>query len=87
MHKINVLGKNYTIDSSLSSVEINKVAKEINEKYKIFEKEYKTFDKLDILIFYLIELYEIIYKLEKKLSKGEEVKNRIKNKIAEIEKD
>ncbi|HOK57184.1 MAG TPA: cell division protein ZapA [bacterium] len=87
MHKINILGKNYTIHSSFSSNEINKIAKEIDEKYKTFEKEYKTFDKIDILIFYLIELYEVIHKLEKRLSKEEEIKNKIKNKIIEIEKD
>ncbi|MCM8767904.1 MAG: cell division protein ZapA [Candidatus Omnitrophica bacterium] len=87
MYKINILGKNYTIHSSLPSSEINRIAKEINEKYKIFEIEYKTFDKVDILIFYLLELYEIIHNLRKSLSKEEEIKNKIKNKIEEIEKD
>jgi|YelNatPaOPRAMG01_1025707.scaffolds.fasta_scaffold260215_1 cell division protein ZapA (FtsZ GTPase activity inhibitor) len=87
MHEINVLGKKYKIKSSLSPVEINKIAKEINEKYKILEKEYPTFDKLDILIFYLIELYEVVYNLKKKLSREEEIKNRIKNKLTDLEKD
>lgn len=87
MYKINILGKNYTIRSSLPSSEINMITKEINEKYKNFEIEYKTFDKVDILIFYIVELYEIIYYLKKELSKKEEFKNKIKKKLAEIEKD
>ncbi|MFN4227762.1 MAG: cell division protein ZapA [Candidatus Ratteibacteria bacterium] len=85
MYKINILGKNYTIHSSLPYSEINKIAKEINEKYKNFEAEYKTFDKVDILIFYLLELYETINNLKKSLLKEEEIKNKIKKKITEIE--
>ncbi|MCM8785255.1 MAG: cell division protein ZapA [Candidatus Omnitrophica bacterium] len=87
MYKINILGKNYTIRSSLPFSEINKIVKEINEKYKNFEIEYKTFDKVDILIFYLLELYETIYNLKKSLLREDEIKDKIKNKIEEIEKD
>jgi len=87
MYKINILGKTYSIQSSLSFSDINKIAKEINEKYKILENEYRTFDKVDILILYIIELYEMIYTFKKGIIEKEEYKNKIVKKVEEIEKD
>ncbi|MCM8818268.1 MAG: cell division protein ZapA [Candidatus Omnitrophica bacterium] len=87
MYKINILGKTYSIHSSLPLPELNKVVKEINEKYKTFQNEYKFFDKVDILIFYIIELYELIYNLKKELSLKEEYKTTVIKKIEDVEKE
>jgi len=87
MFKVNILGRTYSIASSIPFSEINKIAKEINEKYRNFENIYKTFDKVDILVIYLMELYEIIYNLKKELSKKDEFKNKIKEEIEKIERD
>lgn len=87
MHKVNILGKTYLISSSLPSEEIGKIIKEINEKCKSLEYQYEKFDRVDILIIYLIELYEIIYNLKKELMKKEWDKKIIRNKVEEIEKE
>ncbi|MCM8805085.1 MAG: cell division protein ZapA [Candidatus Omnitrophica bacterium] len=87
MHKVNILGKTYSIYSSLPSEEISKIVKEINEKCRRLENEYNRFDKVDILIIYLIELYEMIYNLKKDLVKKELDRKNIKSKIEEIEKE
>lgn len=87
MYKVNILGKTYSIQSILPPSEIEKIVKEINEKYRHLENIYRTFDKVDILIIYLIELYETIYNLKKELNSKEEFKNRIKNRIEKLEKE
>lgn len=87
MYKINVLGKTYTVHSSLTFTELNKIVSEINEKYKTFQNEYRTFDKVDILIFYIIELYELIYSLKKEILLKERYKDKVLKKIEEVEKE
>ncbi len=87
MFKITILGRTYSISSSMPFNEVNKIANEINEKYKNLENIYKSFDTVDILVIYLIELYEIIYNLKKELSRKEEFKNKIKEEIEKIEKE
>jgi cell division protein ZapA (FtsZ GTPase activity inhibitor) len=87
MFKVNILGRTYSISSSIPFSEVNKIAKEINEKYKNLENIYKAFDKVDILVIYLIELYETIYNLKRELFKKEEFKNKIKEEVEKIEKD
>jgi len=87
MFKVNILGRTYSISSSMPFNEVNKIAKEINEKYKNLENIYKSFDKVDILVIYLIELYEAIYNLKRELFKKEEFKNKIKEEVEKIEKD
>jgi len=87
MFKVNILGRTYSISTSMPFNEINRIAKEINEKYKNLENNYKSFDKVDILVIYLIELYETIYNLKKELSKKDEFKNKIKEEIEKIEKE
>jgi len=77
MYKINILGKTYSIQSFLPISEIHRIAKEINEKYESLENEYKSFDKVDILIFYIIELYETIYNFKKTLLEKESYKNKV----------
>ncbi|MGC8977539.1 MAG: cell division protein ZapA [Candidatus Ratteibacteria bacterium] len=87
MYKINIFGKTYFIYSTLPSNEINKIVREINEKYRQLEQQYKTFDKVDILIVFLIELYEVIYNLKKEIAKNHQDRKVIKEKIEEIEKE
>ncbi|MCM8772152.1 MAG: cell division protein ZapA [Candidatus Omnitrophica bacterium] len=87
MFKVNILGKTYTIQTSLSSLEIDEIVKEINEKYKFLEKEYKAFDKVDLLVFYIIDLYERIYKLKKEIEMKEKNKSKVVRKIEEVERD
>jgi predicted DNA-binding transcriptional regulator len=87
MFKVNILGRIYSISSSIPFNEVERIAKEINEKYKNFESIYKHFDKVDILVIYLIELYETIYNLKKELAKKDEFKSKIKGEIEKIEKE
>ncbi|MCS7179956.1 MAG: cell division protein ZapA [bacterium] len=87
MYKVNILGKTYTLHSSLPYEELTKVIKEINDRFNKIQSEYKTLDKVDVLVFYLIELYENIYLLKKECSYMEKNKEKIKNKIDEIEKE
>lgn len=87
MYKVNILGKNYKIYTVLNEKEVQEVVTEINEKYRQFENEYKTLDKVDILIFYIFELYETIFNLKKDIKKNLSITDKIKSKIEKIEKE
>ena len=90
---LDFLGKKYkyTIESSLTQQEIDKISEEIKNSIANLEKKYPTKDKVDILILYIIELWEKFKKSEdtffSKNSSLEMVKKRLKRIILEVEEE
>jgi len=88
---VNLLGRKYQIETSLSLEEIEKIEKKIEEDISQLEVKFPDLDRIDIFILYLIELWEKFFTMEKqsfqKKDSYEIVKKRIKKIIDLIEKE
>jgi len=80
----NILGRKYQVESLLEQKEIGKINEKITQDIIKLEIRYPNADRIDILIFYLIELWEKIVNLEKNLQQKKETQNVLNYKIKKI---
>lgn len=85
VQSVDILGKKYHLQLDLKSSELEKISKDINKRLKLLLLEYTDFDKIDIMVFYLVELHEKMYYMDKQLQKEKERLDRISKKILSIE--
>lgn len=81
----NVLGRKYQVESLLEQKETVKINEKISQDIINLEIRYPNADRIDILIFYLIELREKIVNLEKFLQSKDETLNILSHKIKKVE--
>ena len=86
-----IFGKKYRIQSNLSEDQIKKIIEEIDKRITSLQKEYPSSDKIDLLFFYVLELHELLLKMEKEQEKLKtqikKAKLRIENLENEIKKE
>jgi len=86
-----IFGKKYKIQSNLSEDQIKKIIEEIDKRITSLQREYPSSDKIDLLFFYVLELHELLIKMEKEQEKLriqiKRAKSRIENLENEIKKE
>ena len=86
-----IFGKKYRIQSNLSEDQIRKIIEEIDKRITSLQKEYPSSDKIDLLFFYVLELHEVLMKMEKEQEKLKtqikKAKSRIEHLESEIKKE
>jgi len=91
-HKIKLFGKEYTLQFDFDEKQINKIKKDIEEKIKYYQLQYPNADKIDILVVFVLNLMEELYRKNKKLTEKDKnieilkkhfniIEKRIKEKI------
>jgi len=91
-HKIKLFGKEYTLQFDFDEKQINKIKKDIEEKIKYYQSQYPNADKIDILVVFVLNLMEELYRKNKKLTEKDKnieilkkhfniIEKRIKEKI------
>lgn len=87
---LDFLGRKYRIETTLGQDEIAQIETRIKEDFARFEAKYPRSDRIDIFIFYLIELWERIFILERRLGEGrtrwEFLQTRLKKIAERVEK-
>ena len=81
----NILGRKYPVESHLESKETEKINEIIMQNVAKLEIQYPNADKIDILVFYLIELCEKLVNLEKILQQKKETQSVLSHKIKKIQ--
>jgi len=85
-HKIKLFGKVYTLQFDFDEKQINKIKKDIEEKIKYYQFQYPNADKIDILVVFIFNLMEELYKKDKKLIEKEKNIETIRKYLEMIEK-
>ena len=81
----NILGRKYPVESHLESKETEKINEIITQDVAKLEIRYPNADRIDILVFYLIELCEKLVNLEKILQQKKETQSVLSHKIKKIQ--
>ena len=80
----NILGRKYPVESHLEPKETEKINERITQDVAKLEIQYPNADRIDILVFYLIELCEKLVNLEKVLQQKKETQDVLSHKIKKI---
>ena len=86
IQSIDIFGKKYQVQLGLKNSELTEINTDINTRLKTLMVEYSNLDKIDILIFYIIELHEKLYFMKRQLAKQEEKLRKISEKLVSVEK-
>jgi len=85
-HKIKLFGKEYTLQFDFDEKQINKIKKDVEEKIKYYQLQYPNADKIDILVVFVLNLMEELYRKDKKLIEKDKNKEILKRRLNTIEK-
>ena len=85
-HKIKLFGKQYILQFDFDEKQINKIKENIEEKIKYYQLQYPNADKIDILVVFVLNLMEELYKKDKKLIEKEKNIENLKRRLNTIEK-
>ncbi len=85
-HKIKLFGKEYTLQFDFDEKQINKMKKDVEEKIKYYQSQYPNADKIDILVVFVLNLMEELYRKDKKLIEKDKNKEILKRRLNTIEK-
>ena len=89
-HKIKFFGKEYILQFDFDEKQINRIKKDIEEKIKYYQSQYPNADKIDILVVFVLNLMEELYRKDKKLiekDKNIEILKKYLNTIEEKVKE